>query len=165
MIKQLLLFLMLLITPNVMASPKVSESLMNQIARSEGIPLKLLKSVAYVESKFHPWSLNVKGQSYVFSTQKQAETHLEQALQQGHTSIDIGCAQINWHWHGKNFKAAKELLSPAISLRYAARLLKAHYRLTGSWMKAALLYHSSNHQHQQIYRQRLIRYLRQGRTV
>lgn len=164
MIRQLLLATILTLE-SALASSHVPESLMIKIAHEEGIPLKLLKSIAYVESGFHPWSLNIKGQSHVFANQQQAEAYLEKVLEQGHTSIDIGCTQINWHWHGKNFKSAKDLLSPSICLRYAARLLKSHRRSSKTWMKAALLYHSSNHQHQQIYRTRLVRYLTQGHAI
>ncbi|MGI4851411.1 MAG: transglycosylase SLT domain-containing protein [Janthinobacterium lividum] len=164
MIRQLL-FVVTLSTTSLTASSQVLESLIIKIAREEGIPLKLLKSIAYVESGFQPWSLNVAGKPYIFKSRVSAETHLEKVLEQGHTSVDIGCAQINWHWHGKNFKSAKDLLSPSTCLRYAARLLKSHRGSTGSWMKAALLYHSSNHHHQQIYRTRLVRYLTRGQAI
>lgn len=164
MIRSLMLLIILIGVP-AKASYRVSQSLMMKIAQAEGIPFKLLQSIAYVESRFHPWSLNIKGQSYLFASQQQAEAFLDKSLKEGHKSIDIGCAQINWQWHGHHFQAAKDLLSPTTCLKYAARLLKSQHRLTKSWMKAALLYHSSNPQHQQIYRQRLIRYLTQGQKI
>ena len=147
------------------SSHKVSHPLMEKIAREERIPVKLLKSVTYVESGFHPWTLNVEGTPHFFDTQKAAEQHLETVVKKGVTNVDIGCAQINWGWHGKKFKNPKDLLSPETSLRYAARLLRQNSRATRSWMKAALLYHSGDKVRQSIYRKRLIQYLTKGRAA
>ena len=161
MSRSLVLFFCLMLT-TTQASDRVSQDLIIRIAQEEGIPLKLLKSITYVESGFHPWSVNVAGQAHRFSTRQAAEVFLDQRIQQGQTQFDIGCTQINWPWHGHHFQHPKELLSPETSLRTAARLLKAHKRLTRSWMKAALLYHSARPQHQQSYRRRLVHYLTQG---
>lgn len=76
-------------------SHKVSHPLIEEIAREERIPIKLLKSVTYVESGFHPWTLNVEGTPHFFSTRKAAEHHLEKVVKKGVTNVDIGCAQIN----------------------------------------------------------------------
>lgn len=144
------------------ASGKVSHRLMERIAHEECIPAKLLKSVAYVESGFHPWTLNVEGQPHFFPTRQAAEQYLEAVVRQGVRNVDIGCVQVNWHFHGKKFKNPKQLLSPEICLRYAAKLLRHHSVATRSWMKAALLYHSGDKVRQSVYRKRLIRYLTKG---
>ena len=149
----------------VNASGKVSHPLIEKIALEERIPVKLLKSIAYVESGFHPWTLNVQGQPYFFPTRQTAEQFLETVIKKGVTNIDIGCGQINWHFHRKNFQHPRELLSPEICLRYAARLLRQHSVKTRSWMKAALLYHSRDKLRQSVYRKRLINYLTQGRAA
>jgi hypothetical protein len=147
------------------ASGKVSHPLMEKIAREERIPVKLLKSVAYVESGFHPWTLNVQGQPHFFANRKDAEQYLEKVITKGVRNVDIGCCQINFQWHGKKFRNPKDLLSPETSLRYAARLLRHHSLTTRSWMKVALLYHSGDKMRQSLYRQRLIRYLTKGRPA
>lgn len=147
------------------ASGKVSHPLMEKIAHEERIPVKLLKSVTYVESGFHPWTLNVRGQPYFFATRQSAEQFLDAVVKKGVTNIDIGCGQINWHFHRKNFQHPRELLSPEICLRYAARLLRQNSRKTRSWMKAALLYHSGDKMRQSVYRKRLVNYLTQGRAA
>jgi hypothetical protein len=147
------------------SSHKVSHPLIEKIAREERIPVKLLKSVTYVESGFHPWTLNVEGTPHFFDTRKAAEQHLEKVVKKGVTNVDIGCAQINRQWHGKKFRSPKDLLSPETSLRYAARLLRQNSLTTRSWMKAALLYHSGDKIRQSIYRKRLIQYLMKGRAA
>jgi len=141
---------------------KVSGELIEKIAHEERIPVKLLKSVAYVESKFHPWTLNVQGQPHFFATRQAAEQFLDTFISKGITNIDIGCVQINWHFHKKNFQHPKKLLCPETSLRYAARLLRHHSIRTRSWMKAALLYHSADKMRQSVYRKRLVAYLTKG---
>ena len=146
-------------------SHKVSHSLIEKIAREERIPPKLLKSVTYVESGFHPWALNVEGSPSFFPTRLAAEQALESALRKGITNIDIGCTQVNFQWHGKRFRNPKDLLSPETSLRYAARLLHQNSIATRSWMKAALLYHSGDKVRQSVYRKRLIRYLTKGHSA
>ena len=143
------------------SSLKVSERFIEHIAMEESIPPKLLKSIAWVESGFYPWVLNIRGRPYFFSARKEAEAFLEKALKEGVTNIDIGCAQINWHFHGLHFKRPHVLLSPEISLRYVARLLRQNKTARGSWMQAALFYHSSHHKHQRIYHLKLLRYLTQ----
>jgi len=160
-----LIITMMLMDSSEGSSHKVSHPLIEKIAREERIPVKLLKSVTYVESGFHPWTLNVEGTPHFFDTRKAAEQHLETVVKKGVTNVDIGCAQINWGWHGKKFKNPKDLLSPETSLRYAARLLRQNSRATRSWMKAALLYHSGDKVRQSIYRKRLIRYLTKGRST
>ena len=159
------LMLSMMVMDASQGSSKVSHPLIERIAREERIPVKLLKSVTYVESGFHPWTLNVEGTPHFFSTRKAAEHHLEKVVKKGVTNVDIGCAQINWGWHGKKFRSPKDLLSPEISLRYAARLLRQNSLATRSWMKAALLYHSGDKIRQSIYRKRLIRYLTKGRSA
>ncbi len=147
------------------ASGKVSHPLIEKIALEERIPVKLLKSVTWVESGFHPWTLNVQRQPYFFPTRQSAEQFLETVIKKGVTNIDIGCGQINWHFHRKNFQHPRELLSPEICLRYAARLLRQNSRKTRSWMKAALLYHSGDKLRQSVYRKRLVNYLTKGRAA
>jgi len=146
-------------------SHKVSYPLIEKIAREERIPPKLLKSVTYVESGFHPWTLNVEGHPHFFATRKAAEQHLENVIRKGMRNVDIGCTQISWRFHGQYFTHPKDLLSPETSLRYAARLLRQNSRATRSWMKAALLYHSGDKVRQSVYRKRLIRYLTKGRAA
>ena len=148
------------------ASYGVSERLIYRIAMEEKVPVKLLQSIARLESgyqgKIWPWTLNMEGKPYYFPTRQAAERFLEKQLVQGISNIDIGCTQVNWAWHGAHFSQARDLLSPEIGLRYAALLLKAHVRECRSWLKAALLYHSREANHQKAYRVRLLQELRKG---
>ena len=161
-----LLLIFLALSFSAMASYGVSETLIHRIATEEKVPVKLLRSIARLESGYRgqiwPWTLNVEGKPWYFPTRQDAEKFLEQQLSEGISNIDIGCTQVNWAWHGAHFARARDLLRPEIGLRYAATLLKAHVRESRSWLKAALLYHSREAEHQRTYRVRLLEELRQG---
>ena len=141
------------------AERKVSPLLIARIAQEERIPVRLLQGIVAVESDFQSWAVNVQGKGYVFKTQGAAAQFLDRLFNQGMTSMDIGCAQINWQWHGQHFRHPKDLLVPQVSLRYAARLLRRHGQESRSWMQAAVRYHSSQAVYQQRYRHRLIQAL------
>jgi len=80
----------------------------------------------------------------------------------GIDNIDIGCMQINWHWHGTAFASPAAALSPAINAAYAAVLLQGYKRRSGSWAKAVGLYHSHTPALAEAYRCRVARELRPG---
>ena len=164
-----LLVVFMMFSLSAQASCEVSDHLIEKIAVEENVPVKLLKSIARVESSYNgkvwAWTLNVEGKPYYFNTLESAETFLEQCLSRGMTNIDIGCMQVNWGWHGEHFDHARELLRPETGLRYAASLLKSHVVQSRSWLTAALLYHSGEVARQKDYRVRLLREIRKGRSL
>ena len=58
----------------------------------------------------------------------------------GVDNVDIGCMQVNWHWHGDAFASPAAALSPALNARYAALLLRAYRAQSGTWAGAVGLY-------------------------
>ncbi|WP_085784262.1 transglycosylase SLT domain-containing protein [Candidatus Nucleicultrix amoebiphila] len=142
------------------AFASLSPYYIEKVAHTEQVPPNLLRTIALVESGVEgliwPWTVNVRGKAHYFKTRLEAENFLNKCLQKGITNIDVGCMQINWHWHQDNFNHPKELLSPEVALPYAASLLRDHQERTGSWMKAALLYHSKSEEKQALYKTRLL---------
>ena len=112
------------------------------IAAEVGIPTTILLAMTEVESRFEPYVLNHAGETLKFTTSKEALAYVETQIQQGQTNLDIGCLQINWKSHQKNFESPKELLSPEQNIRYAAQFLKSLYQEFGTWAKAVAAYHS-----------------------
>ena len=47
--------------------------------------------------------------------------------------IDIGCMQINQHWHSFDFASLSEMFDPARNVKSAARFLKILRSEEGSW--------------------------------
>jgi hypothetical protein len=66
----------------------------------------------------------------------------QQALH--HSFVDVGCMQVDLHYHPDAFNTLDEALDPAANADYAARLLVDLYRREAgrSWDIAVGLYHS-----------------------
>jgi hypothetical protein len=117
------------------------------------LPKNLLHSIATVESgRWNeesqqvlpwPWTLNVAGKPYYFENKSDAVTFLKSMLAKGIEQIDIGCAQINWYYHGKkHFKTPEHAFNPLFNAAYAAFFLSQNYNKTKNWDKAVAIYHS-----------------------
>lgn len=121
-------------------------------ARETGVPLRLLRGLAPVESGLAggrgvrypwPWTLNTNGHgSFHFRSRDAAERHLRALLAAGIDNVDIGCMQINWRWHRDAFASPADMLDPSLNVRYAARLLAAYKARAGSWSAAVAQYHT-----------------------
>jgi hypothetical protein len=69
-------------------------------------------------------------------------------------NTDIGLSQINFRWHGKQYKdkfGFYDWLSPELNLYYAAKHIKELYQRHGKMYKAVAHYHSSTKYYQDIY--------------
>jgi hypothetical protein len=92
-----------------------------------------------------PWTLNTNGHgSFHFRSRFAAESHFKALLAAGIDNIDVGCMQVNWHWHHTEFASPAALMDPNNNALYAALLLKTYKVQTGSWSGAVGLYHSRN---------------------
>ena len=129
-------------------------------ARRHGIPPKMMRAITLVETRRSvggrsgpwPWTLNVAGKGHWLETRAETLAKAERALASGETSVDLGCFQLNYRWHGAAFGGPDEMLDPATGADYAARFLGDLYAETGDWMRAAGLYHSRTPVHANRYR-------------
>ena len=114
------------------------------------LPNKLLTSISLVESGViegdsvnpWPWALNVNGKSKYFDNKKDTLSFLKESLQKSR-NIDVGCMQINYKFHGHNFKNLDHILNPEENVKYAAEFLKKLFKKHKSWNEAISRYHSS----------------------
>jgi hypothetical protein len=144
----------------------------NRAARASRVPAALLRALAPTESglpgaRGHgpaypwPWTLNTNGRgSFHFRSRVAAEKQLNALVAAGIDNIDIGCMQLNWHWHGAAFASPAAALNPALNTGYAAALLRDYKPKTGSWAGAVGLYHSHSPALAEAYRCRVARALR-----
>ncbi|WP_273522810.1 lytic transglycosylase domain-containing protein [Rhodosalinus sediminis] len=145
------------------APPPDCEALAEAAGREAGLPAGLLPAIARVESaKSHagevrawPWTLNEAGEGMYFDTRQAALAHLRAARQRGVTNIDVGCMQINYHWHGERFPSLEAMLDPAVNTAYAAAFLRRLHARHGNWRAAAAAYHSTTPKHARRYLARL----------
>ncbi len=147
------------------ARPELCEAAAERAAVEVGVPSDVLRTIALVETgRNHdgrirpwPWAANLDGQGHWFDTREQALAFASQALAQGRDSLDLGCFQINWRWHGTAFDAPGAVLDPMESERYAARFLRRLHAELGDWEAAAGAYHSRTPAFASRYRARFAR--------
>jgi hypothetical protein len=89
-----------------------------------------------------PWTINVEGRGMRFRSSSEALAFFREQHALGRSNIDLGCFQINHHWHGEKFTSAARILDPASGARYAAGFLKDLYQEFGNWTDAVGAYHS-----------------------
>jgi len=91
-----------------------------------------------------PWALNADGDGHWHSTKGEAVTHLEELVENGTTSFDVGCAQLNYRYHGQHFDTVTAMVEPRANLHHAARFVRELKDETPCWGKAISRYHSRN---------------------
>lgn len=148
-------------TAPVVAGTDPSQLCMDAAARAAaatGVPLDVLTAISLVETgRGHrpwPWAVNLGGDGHWPDSRRDAVELAESALAQGRTNIDLGCFQLNYHWHGAGFASLFDMLDPTANALYAADYLAGKYAATGDWALAAAAYHSTTPEHAQRYRTR-----------
>ncbi len=119
-------------------------------AHEIGVPNTVMLAIAKTETGREvdgviqpwPWAINVAGKGSWLATEADL---LEQALSlisKGERRFDVGCFQLNYHWHSEGFDSLDEMISPRGNALYAAKFLKSLYSEFGDWSDAAGAYHS-----------------------
>lgn len=115
-------------------------------AAHENVPLGVLYAVGMTESgnkgSLHPYALNIAGKTVFAKSQAEALATFERARNKGIKLIDLGCMQVNHHYHGKNFTSPLAMLDPEANVAYAAKFLKELRDSEGSWTMAVARYHA-----------------------
>lgn len=148
-----LLMILLLALPQASHASRVGSTCdlaAEMAAGRSGVPVDVLKAITRVEAGRKtgegfagwPWTVNQAGDGSFFESKQAAVSHVQAALNRGETNIDIGCFQINIHWHSKAFASLDAMFDPTGNAEYAASFLLRLYRETGSWDGAIGAYHS-----------------------
>lgn len=119
-------------------------------ARESGVPLDILLAITRAETGRRsngvflpwPWAINDNGQGYWFASEDAALKAASDRLAAGDDNFDIGCFQINTHYHGEAFDTLAAMFDPVQNARYAAVFLTELRQETGDWDKAIAAYHS-----------------------
>ena len=120
----------------------------------QGVPDGLLGAIARTESGRAdpatgtvgpwPWTINANGVGQFFATKQDAVAGVLRLQERGVASIDVGCMQINLRSHPGAFASLEDAFDPQRNADYAARFLVLLYGRSGTWMGAAMAYHSLN---------------------
>ncbi len=137
------------------AARTVSDASLCDLAASRAaevsqVPLEILQAIARVETGRNrggvtepwPWAINQAGQGYWFDDAAGAARFAEDQLALGDENFDLGCFQINLHWHGTHFASVEDALDPQTNANYAAEFLAQLLVSEGSWSAAVAAYHS-----------------------
>lgn len=115
-------------------------------AARQDVPLGVLYAVGMTETgnkgSLHPYALNIAGKTVFAKSQTAALAEFERARKKGIKLIDLGCMQVNHHYHGKNFTSPLAMLDPETNIAYAAKFLKELRQSEGSWTMAVARYHA-----------------------
>jgi hypothetical protein len=138
------------------------------IARAEqdaNIPAGLLQAMGRVESGRRnpetgrvgpwPWTINAEGRGHFFPDRAAAVAAVRELQGRGVRVIDVGCMQVNLHFHPRAFANLDEAFDPWANARYAARFLAELHAARNDWMVAAGHYHSHTPELAEAYRGRV----------
>ena len=134
------------------------------------IPSGLVLAVALAESgrwlsedqatKPWPWTVTSGKDSFYLPTKNAAIAKVRELKAGGRTNIDVGCMQINLHYHPKAFASLDEAFDPDANVAYGTKFLKDLRLQTRSWGKATAFYHSQNRARGNAYRSKVYKFWR-----
>lgn len=152
---------------------KLCDSAIARQERLDGIPRHLLKAISLAETGrwdaarqatfAWPWTVMARGQGHYFPDKAAALAFVRALQARGIGNIDVGCMQVNLHYHGDAFADVEQALEPAANIAYAAKYLSGLYDSAGSWTRAAGHYHSTHPERTRAYRLKVLKYWNQAR--
>ena len=119
---------------------------MARAASRHAVPLAVLYAVGLTETgrkgSLQPYAMNIAGAAFFARDYADAESAFAAARARGVKLIDVGCMQINHHYHGREFPSLAAMFDPARNVDYAARFLTRLRAKEGSWTLAVARYHA-----------------------
>lgn len=135
---------LLLSSAVALANPCEAEIL--RASERYGIPPGILYAVGLAETgvkgSLQPYALNVEGKAIFSSSANEARAAFESSRRHGAKLIDLGCMQINHHYHAEHFRSVLEMLDPRRNVDYAARFLMELKKRHETWAMAVARYHA-----------------------
>ncbi len=124
----------------------ICEAQIQAAAAKYGIPEGILYSVGLTETgrkgSLYPYAMNIEGKAFFPPSREDAMRKFHEARSEGKKLIDIGCMQINHHFHGENFASAEQMFDPRLNVEYAARFLSNLHGRHETWTMAVARYHA-----------------------
>lgn len=115
-------------------------------ARTYDVPVAVLYAVGLTESGvkggLHPYAMNIEGRTVFPATVEEALSTFRAARRDGTKLIDVGCMQINHHYHREKFASDAAMFDPARNVTYAAAFLKRLKQKHKTWSMAVARYHA-----------------------
>ena len=116
------------------------------MARRDGVPMGVFYAVGLVESGhkglLDPYAMNIDGRPVFAGSLERALKIVADAKAAGARLIDVGCMQVNEHYHGRNFSSLREMFDPVANIEYASRFLRELQARHRTWTLAVARYHA-----------------------
>lgn len=132
--------------PVFAAGSNACEAEILRAAERYDVPAGILYAVGLTETgkkgSLQPNALNIEGRAVFARSARDALEEFENARRNGARLIDLGCMQINHHYHAERFASVRQMLDPRMNVDYAARFLTELKRRHGTWSMAVARYHA-----------------------
>ncbi len=115
--------------------------LWSSVCDKYGVPQSLAIAIARVESRLHPWAVNIEGKSFYYDSHDEALSALEHASLQG-KSYDIGFMQINNYWLRRFKLTPRQVLNPYNNITLGVWILAQEIGRYGLSWDAVGSYHT-----------------------
>ncbi len=134
------------LAPPAPVPPASCEREIAAAARRYDIPLAVFYAVGLNETgargRLQPYAMNIDGRPSANPTLAGAMARFRDAKAAGARMIDIGCMQINHHYHGARFASLEAMFDPAANIDYAARFLRDLKLRERTWTMAVARYNA-----------------------
>ena len=136
-----LVLLFLLCAIPAWGAEKVSPDIFSTPCARYRVPLSLVLAIAHVESRLHPWAVNVAGRSYSPSSREEALLIIGKARERG-LSHDIGLMQINNWWLKRLGISPETAIEPGNNALIGVWILAREIQRHGLTWRAVARYHT-----------------------
>lgn len=113
------------------------------VSRELEIPKAVTLAIAGIESGLNPWSLNIEGRPYRFSSKEEALAKAREAQRKGR-SFDVGIMQINRWWLDRYGISLEAAFDPLANIYFGGWILKGEIARHKNIRAAIGAYHSPN---------------------
>ncbi|MDZ5698456.1 transglycosylase SLT domain-containing protein [Chelativorans sp. M5D2P16] len=135
-----------LLLTGTLAAANPCEAEILRAAEKYDVPPGILYAVGLTETgvkgSLQPYALNIEGKAVFAKSAAEAIAEFTRARRRGAKLIDLGCMQINHHYHAAEFRSVAEMLEPRRNVDYAARFLDRLKRQNETWSMAVARYHA-----------------------
>lgn len=94
------------------------------------------------KGSLQPFAMNIEGKAVFLGSKQEALETFMQARRTGAKLIDVGCMQINHHFHGGEFPSVEAMFDPHRNVEYAAQFLTRLHQRHETWTMAVARYHA-----------------------
>ena len=99
-------------------------------------------SQAHRASFAWPWTVMAEGRGRYLPSKAAAIAEIIKLQARGVRNIDVGCMQVNLHYHADAFDDLNQAFDPETNANYAAAFLRDLKDEVGTWKDAVAYYHS-----------------------